>query len=339
MKTQIDNPNAITIISRSDVTALLRNQEQTVLDIVREAYIAHYNGETSIPFSTFLRFAKHPKDRIIGLPAYLYDGITEMAGIKWVASFPDNIHHGFERASASIFLNSMQNGRVYSVLEASMINIHRTAASAFLALELLANKQASTLTCIGAGPVNEAICSYAIKLSLHIKTIRVYDVDTTRSNHFAKTIRAMHPKVVVKVCKSLNSALSRQSIISFATNTTTPYIDSLHMTNNNCLILHISLRDLSPTVLNDCQNIVDDIAHVNRENTSIQLAFQKYKTLAFITSTIGKLCAKKGEVADLSNGRIIYSPFGLGVLDINVATYIYREAKKQGRGEIVKNYY
>ena len=40
-----------------------------------------------------------------------------MAGIKWIASAPDNIHKGLERASALIALNDADTGQPRAILE------------------------------------------------------------------------------------------------------------------------------------------------------------------------------------------------------------------------------
>ena len=66
---------------------------------VREAYLAHREGRTVVPNSSFLHLGKGTRDRIIALPAYL--GTSDnVAGVKWVASFPGNVARGLDRASA-----------------------------------------------------------------------------------------------------------------------------------------------------------------------------------------------------------------------------------------------
>lgn len=43
------------------------------------------------------------------MPAFV-GGEINASGIKWIASFPDNIHKGKKRANCVVILNSVQTG-------------------------------------------------------------------------------------------------------------------------------------------------------------------------------------------------------------------------------------
>lgn len=89
------------LLRGNEIEQLLTGQETTILESVQRAYQAHAHQQTIMPTDGYLRFPGKEKERIIAKVAYL-GGDFELAGIKWIASFPGNIEHGMERASATL---------------------------------------------------------------------------------------------------------------------------------------------------------------------------------------------------------------------------------------------
>ena len=122
----------LSIINGRTVSDIIRARRGECVEIVRGAYLAHARGQSVNPDSYFLRFPDKPDCRIIALPAYLGDGF-DVAGLKWIASYPGNVQRGFPRASAVLVLNCYDTGYPFAILESSIISAARTAASAVLA--------------------------------------------------------------------------------------------------------------------------------------------------------------------------------------------------------------
>src|SRR5437899_10276241 len=99
----------LSIINGKTVSDIVCTHRAECIRIVREAYLAHADGQSVNPDSYFLQFPEKPDCRIIALPAYLGKNF-DVAGLKWIASYPSNIQRGCPRGSAVRVLNSYETG-------------------------------------------------------------------------------------------------------------------------------------------------------------------------------------------------------------------------------------
>ncbi|HYR09961.1 MAG TPA: 2,3-diaminopropionate biosynthesis protein SbnB [Longimicrobium sp.] len=326
----------LTVLAGADVAAALDGCEAEILDAVSAAYQAHSLGETSLPHSTFLRFPHGPRDRIIALPAYL-GGEKPVAGVKWIASFPGNLQRDLPRASAVMVLNSAETGRAETILEASTISAKRTAASAALAAQrLCAPGQANPTGVIGCGPINLEVVRFLAAAGVGSVHFRAFDLDADRARQFAERCRGEVPGVEVEVVDTLDEVLRSCPLVSLATTAAVPHISDLSACPPGAVILHVSLRDLSPEIILDAYNVVDDVDHVNRAETSIHLASKAAGNVDFVHCTLGDLLLGR-DVPPRDPARLtVFSPFGLGMLDLAVAQLA--RSRSAGRGVTVPGF-
>jgi ornithine cyclodeaminase len=329
---------SIVILTGSDVLTLLTGKERDLIKTVKAAYEVHSGGESSLPPSTFLRFPNDQTNRIIALPAYL-GGEFETAGIKWVSSFPGNLDKGMDRAAAVIILNSMTTGQPQVMLEGSIISAKRTAASAALAaLALHEDSHADSVGIIGCGLINFEIQRFLLSIFPSLKTLYLYDVRPERAVQFKQAYEETFEKVTAEVVGDVQALLRTSSLISIATTATHPYISDLSGLAQGSTILHVSLRDLEPEIILSCDNVVDDVDHVCRAQTSIHLAEQLVDTREFIRCTIGAVTSATAPAKRDPKSITVFSPFGLGVLDIAVAEFVYKRAVQEGAGTLIESF-
>ena len=90
---------------------------------------------------------------------------------------------------------------------------------------------------------------------------------------------------------------------------------------HNPVVLHVSLRDLAPEILLASTNVVDDIEHCLKANTSPHLVEQITGNRDFLAGTLAEVM--DGRVTVPADRPVIFSPFGFGVLDLAVGKYVY----------------
>lgn len=319
------NQFPFTIITGRTVQNIIHNDLAGCMEAVREGYLAHGDGRSVNPASVFLKFPDRPNARIIGLPTHLA-APWGISGIKWIASYPDNVTHGFPRASAVLILNSHEHGYPFACMEASIISASRTAASAVLAACHLSSKgqRAASLGIVGCGLIARYVYQFLTGTGWEIDKVSLYDTRQSEAERFRVHICDSARHSEVQVASDLATLLTTSDLILFTTIAGKPHVHNPDMFAHKPLVLHVSLRDLAPELLLDACNVVDDVDHVMHADTSPHLAEQLTGGRSFVTGTL----------ADIMTGRkqpdhsrtVIFSPFGLGVLDLAVGKWVYERA-------------
>ena len=327
----------VLVLRGHEVRTLLQGRELELIEVVGRAYAVHAEKQSALPHSVFLRFPDDPSARVIALPAYL-GGDFAAAGIKWVASFPGNLEKGLDRASAVIVLNSTDTGRPEAIIEGSIISAKRTAASAALAARCLHNQETATIGLLGCGLINFEILRFLKAIYSGIETLVISDVDLKRAELFKRKCIKMDPKLKVIIEPDPQALLRSCSLLSLATTVIEPHIFDLSRCIPGSTILHISLRDFSPEVILSNDNVVDDVDHVCRANTSIDLAQQLAGHTEFIRCTLADVFTGKAPKKRDDAAHTIFSPFGLGILDIAVARLLMRLAQDEKQGTVIESF-
>jgi N-[(2S)-2-amino-2-carboxyethyl]-L-glutamate dehydrogenase len=320
----------LSIINGKTVFDVIRADRAGCVDVVRDAYLAHADGQSVNPDSYFLRFPEKPDCRIIALPAYLGDGFS-VAGLKWIASYPGNVKRGFPRASAVLVLNSYDTGYPFAILESSIISAARTAASAALAAYWLngQSRRAHALGIVGTGFIARYVYDFLVDTGWEIEEVRLYDASPVESEKFKNTACRPEHHRTVAVVPDVTQLLRASDLIVFTTVATAPHIADASLFEHNPVVVHVSLRDLAPEILLESQNVVDDVDHVMKANTSPHLTEQRTGSRAFVTGTLAEIMRGRRSV---NRGRpIIFSPFGMGMLDVAVGKWVYDQAVASGQ--------
>ncbi len=325
------------LISGRSVQRILDMSRKDILDVVEKAYLNHHGKLTVNPNSHFLRFPDKPDARIIALPAAIR-GKRPLSGIKWIASYPGNISQGIPRASAILILNDYETGYPYACLEASLISAARTAASAALAARVLSveGRKCRRVAFLGTGIIARNILDYLMADDWEFDSIVAQDVEKQYGHAFLSYAGERY-SLEGQLAESASQAIGDADLVVLATTAGRPYLISPDTFKSGQIVLNISLRDLSPDIILNSWNVLDDIEHCLKADTSPHLAEQMVNNRDFIQGTLAQCLLQ--EIEPDRQKPIIFSPFGLGVLDLAVGEMVYDQAAACGEAIRVDDFF
>jgi ornithine cyclodeaminase len=326
------------VISGGQVRHALRGREYQITKLVEDTYRVHGAGDSVNPPSYFLRFPDRATSRIIALPASV-GGQVRVDGLKWISSFPGNVAAGIPRASAVLILNDHDTGYPFACLESSIISATRTAASAALAADRLSRgrPRPRRVGFFGVGLIARYIHTFLAGTGWTFDEIGVHDLSADSAAGFRDYLHRTDPDTPITVHEGAEALIRSSDLVVFATVAGTPHVRELSWFEHNPLVLHVSLRDLSPKIVLASTNIVDDVEHCLKADTSPHLAEQLTGGRDFLAGTLDDVMA--GRVSLPTDRPLIFSPFGLGVLDLAVGKYVYDEVLRSGGLHVVDDFF
>ena len=326
------------VIPGAQVQRVLQGRERETVALVEAAYRLHGAGDTVNPPSYFLRFPDRPSARIIALPASL-GGQERVDGLKWISSFPENLSAGIPRASAVLILNDPGTGFPYACLEGSVISASRTAAMAAIAADVLSRggERPQRLALFGSGLIARHIHTFLAATGWSFERIGIHDLSRNSAEGFRGYLQRAGESGPISVDDGPERLIRSSDLVVFATTAATPHVTDPAWFEHNPLMLHVSLRDLSPEVVLASANIVDDVEHCLKAQTSPHLAEQLTGNRDFVTGTLNDVIS--GRVTVPAGRPVVFSPFGLGVLDLAVGRHVYDRLSHDGDLHVVDDFF
>jgi len=326
------------VIPGAQVQHVLQGREKEMVELVAATYQLHAAGDSVNPPSYFLRFPDRPSARIIALPASI-GGPTRVDGLKWISSFPGNVAAGVPRASAVLILNDHDTGYPFACLESSIISATRTAASAALAADWLSRsrQRPTRVGFVGTGLIARYIHTFLAGTGWSFDEIGLHDLSADSATGFRRYLEPSGTAGRIIVHESAEELIRSSDLVVFATIAAEPHISDVSWFEHNPLVLHVSLRDLAPEILLASTNVVDDIEHCLKANTSPHLAEQLTGNRDFLLGTLNDVMA--GRVTLPADRPVIFSPFGLGVLDLAVGKHVYDKVAAAGDLHVIDDFF
>jgi ornithine cyclodeaminase len=326
------------VIPGIQVQQVLKGREREIVELVEHVYRLHCAGDSVNPPSYFLRFPDRPSARIIALPASV-GGQLRVDGLKWISSFPENVSAGIPRASAVLILNDHDTGYPFACLESSIISATRTAALAASATDWLSRgrQRPARVGFFGTGLIARYIHTFLCATGWRFDEIGVHDLSGDSAGGFGGYLARSGTSARITLHDRADHLIRSSDLVVFATTASQPHVADVGWFGHNPLVLHVSLRDLAPEIVLASTNVVDDIEHCLKANTSPHLAEQLTGDRGFLTGTLGDVMA--GRVTIAVDRPLVFSPFGLGVLDLAVGKYVYEQVSQSGDLQIIEDFF
>lgn len=279
--------------------------------------------ETAQPIKPYLRF-KNLTNRIIAMPAYV-GGDVDSAGIKWIASFPENITKSIKRAHAVLILNDTNTGAPIAIINTGLISGIRTASvSGYVLSQYVKVNDPKILDCgiIGFGPIGQLHAQMLLQsFDSRVRNIYVYD----KSPIDEKQLATLDPRIIV--CSSWEEVYDKSNLFITCTVSSQRYVN--RVPKKGGIYLNVSLRDFEPDFLKKVDmNVVDNWEEICRENTDIEHAHLQFgldkKDVLEITDIINP-----ESISGLNQKVFMFNPMGMAIYDIAVAKYYHDLAKRR----------
>ena len=166
--------SSVAVLGADDVLRAV--SPASAVEAVREAFIAHYRGEWTMP----------PKVYVTNYPAGDFRAMPALGGghalLKWVTSFPGNPARGLPTVAGLVLVSNAETGELEAMLEAGAVTALRTGAAAVLAAETLGRPDAATATVVGAGVNGRAAARTFVARG---RAVSIWDVDLGRAERVA----------------------------------------------------------------------------------------------------------------------------------------------------------
>lgn len=300
-----------------------------VIETVGDTTAVLGNDDYQQPIKSYLRY-RDPRNRIISMPAFV-GAQANVAGIKWIASFPENINQDIPRAHSVTILNAADTGIPFCIINSAVISGVRTAGVTGLVLRryLTAkpNRVGLRAGIIGLGPIGKLHAEMMLQTcNDRIESYHVFDIKGV-PDHFSTLL---DKKLVVE--NDWRPIVERCDIVITCTVASTPYIRGVRPRPGS-LHLNISLRDYEAAFAEYVRlMIVDKWEEVCRENTSIELmhlerGLKKTDTVSIYDVAFGRCFDQIGD-----GDVVMFNPMGMAIFDIAVGKMVYDKAREQGVG-------
>ena len=314
-------------LNEKDLLKVGLNWNETI-DAIEDAVRVINEGDFKQPIKPYLRY-RDLTNRIIAMPAFV-GGKVNIAGIKWIASFPGNIDKGIPRAHSVVILNKAETGQILSIINTALLSMIRTSSVSGLMIRYFLKARPMeniNLAIIGWGPIGQHHFKMATNImgdklnKIFIYDLRGVDKDAIDSPYKDKVV----------VTDNWQDAYTDTDIFITSTVSKAPYVNLPPKPGS--LQLNCSLRDYKVDILDHTKAIiVDDWEECCREKTDIETMHLERGLQEKDTKSIADVVVNNCMNDYPAEEAVMFNPMGMALFDMATGRYYMDKAKEMGIG-------
>ena len=296
------------------------------ISVIKQSVTCIDCNDYAQPIKPYLRY-RDMKNRIIAMPGFV-GGDIDACGIKWIASFPDNIYNNIPRAHSVLILNNTKTGEPVCIINTPLLSVIRTASVSGLMADYFLksrNIESFKLGIIGWGPIGQYhFKMFASLFGSKISEIFLFD---KRPVIQKETIPEQF-RDKVTITDNWEAAYENADVFTTCTVSKEAYI--ANKPKAGALLLNVSLRDYKPDIYDFVEKsiIVDDWEEVCRENTDIENMYKQKGLKKEDTKSIADIVCRNCMEHYGKDETIMFNPMGMAVFDIAMGNYYMRKASE-----------
>ncbi|MGL6107522.1 ornithine cyclodeaminase family protein [Romboutsia sp.] len=322
------------LLSKDDIKKVFTMKD--AIETNKLSFELFSKGKSEVPLRTTIQAPNH-NGVFLFMPSYVED--LDVAGLKVVNIFPENIKENLPTAPAQVLLIDGKTGIVSSILDGTYVTQLRTGASSGAAIDLFAIKDSKIGALIGAGGQASAQLE-AMMVARDLDIVKVYDLDKERREVFVNRMKEelKEYKTEIVAVSSSDEAICDADIIVTVTAANKPVFDGTKVKEGaivSCVgSYQHHMQEMDPVILKRASKIYFDSEEaVLSESGDILIPLEEgIITKEDFTGDIGDVLL--GNIASRENDSeiIVYKNVGIGLLDLMTARAIYTKAKEEGIG-------
>lgn len=317
----------VRFLSNKDIEAVLSLER--IIEISEDVFTHYGRGDIyappkeSLPLQDAERAGMH---WINSMPAFLkYKNIV---GIKWVNVTSENSKRGLPVTMGVIILNDAITGMPIGILDGTWITHMRTGASTAIGAKLFARENSRIITVVGCGVEGRTNLEATARF-FKFEEVHIVDINKKAMTDFAES---MGSKLNLKVIpfNTVQEAVKESDIVLLATTAQHPLMLAAWAKPGDYITTISCFADLDHGIINLADKLfMDDkecaIGRV-RKITGVEIDEGK---------VYGDICeVMAGKKAKRENDKeiIVYTPAGMGAVDVGVAFEAFTLAVKKNLG-------